>query len=431
MDETYDVVVIGAGLAGLTAAATAAGQGCSVLVLDRQAPGGRASTDEVGRFRFNRGAHALYRRTPARAILEGLGVRVATHAPLLKGAQGRLGDRVGVLPVGPPTLARTPLLGIREKAKAARFLAGAPRWRPDELSGMTVSEWFDDQGLDGRLRQLVEMLTRLTSYVVDFDRVSADVVASQMQMGLAESVDYLSDGWASLVDGLADAACRQGAQIDPPPARADAVVPEGTRVRVEVGPGERTLSARSVVLASGPPEVNAGLLPEPPPEWSRLGPALRTACLGLGLASPPPMGYLLGIDRPLYLAQHGPPGRMAPPGGAVVETMLYLGFDDDPTPEEARVALTDHARAAGIDPEEAEESRYLHRMVTCGASPTPETGGMQGRPSVGTGLEGVFVAGDWVGPTGHIADAAVLSGDAAGRAAAGETRHGQVAHLRA
>ena len=66
MDERFDVVVVGAGLAGLAAGATAAGSGVSTLVLDGHPAGGRASTDERGRYRFNRGPHALYRGGEAR-----------------------------------------------------------------------------------------------------------------------------------------------------------------------------------------------------------------------------------------------------------------------------------------------------------------------------------------------------------------------------
>jgi thioredoxin reductase len=56
--------------------------------------------------------------------------------------------------------------------------------------------------------------------------------------------------------------------------------------------------------------------------------------------------------------------------------------------------------------------------VACGALPTPEAGGLAGRPGVGdTGVDGVFVAGDWLGPDGHIADAALATGEAAARRA--------------
>ena len=46
-------------------------------------------------------------------------------------------------------------------------------------------------------------------------------------------------------------------------------------------------------------------------------------------------------------------------------------------------------------------SRFLPRMVVAGAAPIAARGGLGGRPTVGaTGLPGVYLAGDWVGPTG-------------------------------
>src|SRR5918992_4609991 len=119
---TFDVAVIGGGLAGLAAAANAAGPDGArrVVVLDRQV-GGRAVTDQVGRFRFNRGAHALYREGPGRAVLRDLGVEVQGSAPPLRGARLRVGDRIGLAPGGLVSLARTPLLTAGEKMALARM----------------------------------------------------------------------------------------------------------------------------------------------------------------------------------------------------------------------------------------------------------------------------------------------------------------------
>jgi pyruvate/2-oxoglutarate dehydrogenase complex dihydrolipoamide dehydrogenase (E3) component len=53
-------------------------------------------------------------------------------------------------------------------------------------------------------------------------------------------------------------------------------------------------------------------------------------------------------------------------------------------------------------------------MVVAGAAPIAERGGLGGRPAIdATGLPGVYLAGDWVGPTGLLADAALASGQAA------------------
>ncbi len=68
------VVVIGAGLAGLTAAATAARARRPVVVVEAHTAGGRARTDELSGYRFNQGPHALGRGGEAWRILHDLGV---------------------------------------------------------------------------------------------------------------------------------------------------------------------------------------------------------------------------------------------------------------------------------------------------------------------------------------------------------------------
>jgi len=71
--DNETVVVIGAGLAGLTAAATAARARRPVVVVEAHAEGGRARTDELSGYRFNQGPHALGRGGEASRILRDLG----------------------------------------------------------------------------------------------------------------------------------------------------------------------------------------------------------------------------------------------------------------------------------------------------------------------------------------------------------------------
>jgi len=63
-------------------------------------------------------------------------------------------------------------------------------------------------------------------------------------------------------------------------------------------------------------------------------------------------------------------------------------------------------------------ARFLASMTVAGTVPRAALGGLPGRPAVGaTGTPGVHLAGDWVGPEGLLADAALASGAAAGRRA--------------
>ena len=174
--------------------------------------------------------------------------------------------------------------------------------------------------------------------------------------------------------------------------------------------------ARAVVVAASSPAASAPLTGGD----AEIGPPVEAACLDLGLRRPLRPPVLLGVDRPLYLIDHASAaGGLAPTGGGLVHGVRYLRAGEDVSAEALRAELEDHARVAGVDPADVEERRFLRRMTVTQVMPTPATGGLAGRPRVETGRPGVFVAGDWVGPQGWLADAALASAEAAGTAAAG------------
>jgi phytoene dehydrogenase-like protein len=54
--------------------------------------------------------------------------------------------------------------------------------------------------------------------------------------------------------------------------------------------------------------------------------------------------------------------------------------------------------------------QYLPRIESVGALPTAARGGFSGRPEHRVpGIEGLYLAGDWVGPEGFLVDASVAS----------------------
>jgi phytoene dehydrogenase-like protein len=419
MDERFDVVVVGAGLAGLAAGATAA-PGASTLILDGHQPGGRASTDERGKYRFNRGPHALYRGGEATAVLARLGVSTPGAVPQASGARGRLGDRVDVLPATATTLLRSRLLSVRGKIALIRFLSGVKKWRPADLANLTVGQWLDTFKLPEDARKVALWLVRTATYTNNEDRLSADVAAGQVQMALVNNVLYLDNGWGSMVDSLAATARRNGAEIRTGAAVTSIKRSSSDGDLIVTLSGGHEIQAGAVVLAAGTPGAAATLLGDRPAAWADLGPEVEASVLDLGLHRGLEHPILFGIDPPIYLVDHARSAKhLAPEGGGLVHVARYLPLGDQTPAAELRAGLEEHARMAGVEPSNVEEQRFLLRMTVVGAVPTPASGGLAGRPAIdSTGVPGVFVAGDWVGPRGWLSDASLSSGEAAGQAAA-------------
>ena len=401
-----DVVIIGAGLAGLAAAAAAARSGAGVVILDAVSPGGRARTDVEDGFRFNRGPHALYRAGAGRRVLARLGVRPATHVPPLL-ASLALAD--GDLH---PALSRH-TLGPRTAAQLTAALARAATTTPDRHAHRSTQEWIAAFELKPRAAAVLEALVRLTSYASDLDRMSADLAIRQLRCA-SRGVGYPDDGWQVLVTGLLACATEAGAQLRSHAAATEiAGEPGSWRVRMLSG---HEITAAAVVVAAGTPAATHRLLPVDP-GWGDLGPEVTAACLDLGVRHSRAR-FILGIDEPVYLSPHAPPGRLAPEGSGMVHVMRY----GSRAPDADRARLRALAEAAGISAADAAVQRFLPRMVVATSLPAPGAG-LAGRPPAEVpGAPGVFVAGDWVGPEGWLSDCSLASGERAGQLAAQAAR---------
>jgi phytoene dehydrogenase-like protein len=388
------VVVIGAGLAGLTAAATAARARRPVVVVEADTAGGRARTDELNGYRFNQGPHALGKGGEARRILDRLAVPHRGHRPPVRGARVVRDGKLAGVPLG------------RLGSLVRRLLTvSAASW-----AGRSAEEWVESLGGSRDLPDLARMLIRVTTYVTDLERMPADFAISRVK-GARRGVSYLDEGFASLVEGISSVASAAGATIRTRQAAAGInAVPGGWEV--EMADGE-VLAAAAVVIAAGSVAAARQLLPVDP-GWPELGPPVTAACLDLGLRGPHP-STVIGVDEPWYLSCHCPPGALAPAGGSVVHVMRYGARDAALD----RAELHRFAALAGIARDQIVAERFLEVHVVTDVLPGPEVG-LAGRPAVAVpGAPGVYLAGDWVGPSGWLSDAAMASGEQAGLLAAG------------
>ncbi|MFL5873675.1 MAG: phytoene desaturase family protein [Solirubrobacterales bacterium] len=386
MNGIGKAVVIGGGPAGLIAASRLAAGGIETVLLEAGSHfGGRAASEERGGFILNQGPHAFYAGGPAMRELRASGIELDWWNPTSAASVFPRQGKVKRTPGG--------------SGQLGRWFLGMRRTRPEDLAGISAGEWLRQSLPSERGRASAAALIRVTTFVADQESLSADVAAIQLKLGLLPGVRYLRGGWQSLVDALAANADQAGATL-----RTRAAVrglerdSDGWRVALD---GE-TLRANAVVVAAGGPEAVARLLGKRAP--AAPGPPAELSVLDLGLRSLPRRSrrFALGVDKPTYLSRHSPPDHR---DGVLLTLASYS--------REPRAALEEMADA--VQPgwrQQATLERFLPRMVAVSATPTPGGGGLPGRPGVDRG-EGLYLAGDWVGPEGWLVDGALASGAAA------------------
>jgi phytoene dehydrogenase-like protein len=363
--------------------------------------GGRAITQNLAGGRFNLGPHALYRAGKAVALLRRLGVSYTGGIPSSSGNLAISGGKLHGFPSGPASILSTSLLTGREKLEAARVVTGIARIDVDALAHKTLAEWtavFRHQ----RVREFVHALTRLSCYANAPELMSAAATLRQLRLALTAKVLYLDGGWQTLVDGLCSVAKAAGVRLEMG-QRVDSVRSGGVQLH-----GGAFHPADSVVIA-GSPHVAAQLTGAASLQRSarELVP-VRAACLDLLLTRlpRPRTRFALAIDQPLYLSVHSATARLAPEGMHVLHVAKYLAVNDVGAVARGELEATLDLVQPGWRAYEVAR-RFLPEMTVAHAVVTPE-----GRPDVAVReLSGVYVSGDWVGPEGMLADAALASAE--------------------
>ncbi|CAM3868374.1 flavin monoamine oxidase family protein [Nocardioides zeicaulis] len=409
VDREADVVVVGAGLAGLRCAQVLADAGRDVVVLEASdAVGGRIRTERVDGFLLDRGFQLLNPAYPA--VARWVDVDALGLQPFGAGVAARTETDLRVLghPVREPRLLPQTLRAVAarpaEVAALARWAGPLLRPRRGRLSATLRSRpdvdrrtALDDAGVDGLLRRVVDRF--FAGVLLEDDGTTADRYALLLTWMFVRGVPALPrEGMQALPEQLA-ATLGDRVRLGQHVRRADAR-------SVETDDG--TWSARTVVVATGAAGA-AGLAGVP-----------RVATKGVvttwWAAPDAPATDLLHVDArrtaagPLVNAavvSRAAPSY-APPGRHLVQASALLG--PDRVPDEA--AMRRHAGdLLGADPARWE---VLARHEVPDALPVQPAPHSEARPVV---VDGLVVCGDHR-DTGSI-QGALVSGQRAADAVLG------------
>jgi phytoene dehydrogenase-like protein len=405
------VIIVGGGLSGLSAAAILARAGHAVTVFEKaSALGGRSRTMQYGEFSFNLGAHAFYLGGPGEKLLSELGMRSCGSPPARDQFLALDDGKLHVLPTGVTSVFETTLLKLGAKGEFARVFRTLKHVDLTQLHHVSLQDWLEQQVRHPHVRQFILALARLTTYTNAPEMISASLVIPLLNA----RVRYLDGGWQTLIDGLRQVAVAAGAKIVTH-ARVAAIEISEERHTVRLVDGT-PYQASAVVLAIDPQTASALVADGIQPElncWAAQSVPARAACFDVALRRlPKPQHlYTLGIDRPLYYSVHSAWAKLAPAGNVLIHTMKYLKPGEPANSKTTRQEL--EALLDVLQPgwrAEVMEQYFMPHMVASNAIVQAGRGGLPWRPGPAVpGIRNLYVAGDWVGTEGQLADACFAS----------------------
>ncbi|MFD4586303.1 NAD(P)-binding protein [Streptomyces sp. NPDC058434] len=364
------ITVIGAGLAGLTAAIAATESGARVTLHEsHHTPGGRARTAE-GPYRTNEGPHALYDGGPHWTWLAQRDL-IGPLAPLPAHEAVRLrvhrGGRLRRVP--PAAMLRLLRHGPGEAPVDSDFLSWA--------AGLVGEEGA----------RAAANFTAVALFHHDPGSLSAAFVHQRLRRAAAlrPEARYPRGGWGSLIERMIDHAWNLG-------------------VRIETGSRVDTLPEDGPVIVATSLDAARRLLGDDSLRWE----SGRTALVDLALRTRKGDPFVISdLDAPGRLERFtAQDPSLAPAGEQLVQAQFPLA------PDETRadgVARAEHLLDLGF-PGRRERTTWWRDAVAAGRTGAVDRPGTtwRDRPRIDRG-DGVFLAGDQVAAPGLLSEVSFTS----------------------
>lgn len=409
----HDLVIVGAGPAGLSSAYHLRGSGLDVVVLEAtDHVGGRTLSVPVADVPSNTGAMFIYRGTPAEEFARELGIRTAPFTPTTFGIHvagetvvdadnDRLIDRLPIDAVARAQLRQFFAAAVAEYTSMTA--GGHVTDAAAALASQTVAERFAD--LDPMVVEIISRGVR-GGGVAGPDQLSAKYALRYFASYLAHETQnrlYPLDGMQSLPLALADRLAPGSVRLN---SRVERVRPrDGGGFVVEIA-GQPPLEAHEVLLAVPAPVV-AELVPDLP-EWKRAAlddahtPGSTELCITAdvtGLDDVRDWAFVITVGRPFDVVISAVPrdSRTTTDGREIAQFVCYgnsAGFRPDLADSDAAVAAwVEEFLAVAPELRGRILGAHLQTWEHCFAIITPKR--LAALPHLQRPLDGLHFAGDY------------------------------------
>jgi phytoene dehydrogenase-like protein len=370
------ITVVGGGLAGLTAAITAAEGGAPVRLLEAHDEVGGRARSTAGPYKANLGPHVLYKDGPLWAWLRERNLLPASARTPLGGIRVRWD---GAIRRTPPLAAIPTVLRLRGR---------------DAPVDRAFRDWVRDHA-DDTTAAMLSAAAGVYTFHHDPGELSAAFVWPRTVRALLNPppvARYLIGGWTSLVTSLAERVRALGVTVQTS-HRVEALPESPVIVATELADARRLLADDQLVWQSG-----------------------HTVCLDLGLRTRRGDPFVVSdLDEAGWVERFtAPDPSLAPDGEELIQAQMPIRPDEAVDAAAARLEqLLDLAL-----PDRAERETWRRRQVMKDRTGALDLPGQtwHDRPAVDRG-DGVFLAGDMVAKPGLLSEVAWASGLAAGQGA--------------
>ncbi len=202
--QHYDTVIVGGGLAGLSAAAYLAHKGKKVAVLERGVLGGRAVTLPIKGFHFNFGAHAIYGRDTSvlRFYEKELGLSIQWQDFSPSKAKYDMGEEVTDVPANILGLFRTKVLTGIDKVSFTFNILKTMLKLESGHPHLSIQKWLEEKETPDDVSEMMLTLASSNFFTKEPEKIPSDVFFRYYSRLFLTNkpVAYIGGGWQALIN---------------------------------------------------------------------------------------------------------------------------------------------------------------------------------------------------------------------------------------